>query len=160
MRQGPDCRFLTACPVAGALWRSLGLSLSPLSLFLSLCLSLSLSLCLSLSLSGFVGSHLVFPRRVIQTMGEHWPCVLIFVEGALIIKQKLNDNYNDGNHTSVVRCRNILFLSCLNSTKWSVLITWGGLRGSGKSSSVLCYNSPRWGRAVPHSLSSIIFTKS
>ena len=31
-------------------------------------------------------------------MGEQRPSVLIFVEGALIIKQKLNDNYNDGNN--------------------------------------------------------------
>ena len=82
-------------------------------------------------------------------------CVLIFVGAALISKQKLNDNYNDGNNSW-----NILFLSCLNSTKWSVLITSGGLRGSGKSSSVLLCNSPRWGIAVPHSWSSIILTKS
>ena len=88
-----------------------------------------------------------------------FPCwrveVSIFVGAALISKQKLNDNYNDGNNSW-----SILFLSCLNSTKWSVLITSGGLRGSGKSSSVLLYNSPRWGIAVPHSWSSIILTKS
>ena len=52
------------------------------------------------------------PCRVTQTIGEQWPSVLIFVGGALISKQKLNDNYNDGNNS-----RNILFLSCLNSTK-------------------------------------------
>ena len=45
-----------------------------------------------------------------------FPCwrleVSIFVGAALISKQKLNDNYNDGNNSW-----NILFLSCLNSTK-------------------------------------------